>query len=312
MVFVGLFIFALLILTFIFMENSRTSAKDFFLHLGMMVSLYAVTIAFINLVFSVIGRAFPDMITNGYYWSQGSEISMPVATLIIVFPIFLILSRFVYKSYIESPDKKNLSIRKWLTYITLFIAGVILAGDLVTVLYKFLDGQDLTTAFLLKALTVLLVSGFVFGYYLQDIRERVSSNQRKFWAMGVALIILISIILGFAVIGSPRTQRQLRMDQETVYSLDNANWQVINYWQVNGMIPDSIPSLTPEIDYKKTGNMTYELCATFNHSNQYRGGNMGWVVGPKMPGVVDWSHNVGYHCFEMQIDPVMYPTQVRG
>lgn len=278
----------------------------------MMVSLYAVTIAFINLLFRVIDRAFPDMITNGYYWSQGSEISMPVATLIIIFPIFLVLSKFVHKSYVESPDKKSLGIRKWLTYITLFIAGIILAGDLVAVLYKFLDGQDITAAFMLKALTVLLVSGAVFGYYLQDIRERVGDKQRKLWAMGVVLIILISIILGFAVIGSPRTQRQLRVDQETVYSLDTANWQVVNYWQVNGMIPDAVPSLPEQIEYTKTGNMTYELCATFMHSNQYRGGNMGGVVGPKMPGVVDWSHNAGLQCFKLEIDPVAYPTQVRG
>ena len=299
------------------MENSRTSAKDFFLHLGMMVSLYAVVIAFINLLFRVIDRAFPTMITNGYYWSQGSEISMPVATLIIVFPIFLVLSRFVHKSYVESPDKKNLGVRKWLTYITLFIAGIILAGDLVTVLYKFLDGQDITAAFMLKALTVLLVSGAVFGYYLQDIRERVSDKQRKVWAGAVSLIILISIILGFAVIGSPKTQRQLRIDQETIYSLDNTNWQVINYWQMNGMIPEAMPSLPEQIEYKKTGNMTYDLCATFIHSNQYRGGNgmglgRGASFAPKMPGVVDWSHNAGYHCFEMEIDPVAYPTQVRG
>lgn len=295
---------------------SRVSAKDFFLHLGMIVALYTVTISFINLIFRVIGRAFPDMITNGYYWSQGSEISMPVATLIIVFPIFLVLTRFVQRAYEESPEKKNLGVRKWLTYITLFVAGIILVGDLVTVLYKFLDGQDITAAFLLKALTVLLVSGAVFGYYLQDIRERVSGKQRRMWAVAVGVIILVAIILGFAVIGSPRTQRQLRIDQETIYSLDNVNWQVINYWQANGMIPESMPSLPEEIDYTKTGNMTYELCATFNHSNQYRNGSgngRGMMVGPKFaPGMNDWSHNAGYHCFEREVDPVMYPTQVRG
>lgn len=296
-------------------NSNRVSAKDFFLHLGMIVALYTVVISFLNLIFRVIGRAFPDMITNGYYWSQGSEISMPVATLIIVFPIFLVLSKFVYKSYEEMPEKKNLGVRKWLTYITLFIAGIILAGDLVTVLYKFLDGQDITTSFVLKALAVLLVSGAVFGYYLQDIRERISGKARSVWAVATGVIILISIILGFAVIGSPRTQRQLRMDQEIIYSLENVNWQVINYWQVNGMIPETIPSLPEQIEYKKTDNMTYELCATFNHSNQYRNGRgMGSEANfaPKMPGVVDWSHNAGYHCFEMEIDPVVYPTQVRG
>jgi len=35
------------------MEN-KTSAKDFFLHLGAIVALYAVVISFLNLTFKII------------------------------------------------------------------------------------------------------------------------------------------------------------------------------------------------------------------------------------------------------------------
>ena len=52
------------------------------------------------------------------------------------------------KIYAVAIEKKQLGIRKWLVYVTLFISGIVLAGDLVTVLYYFIDGQDLTAGFL--------------------------------------------------------------------------------------------------------------------------------------------------------------------
>src|SRR3990167_3633568 len=168
------------------MEN-RASAKDFFLHLGAIVALYVIAGNFINLLFRIINKAYPEVASYNYYFQSGSEISLPVATLIIVFPIFVILSSLVNKIYEITPEKRELGIRKWLTYITLFVAGIMLAGDLITVLYKFLDGQDLTSAFLLKAIIVLLVAGAVFGFYLQDIRDKISSRSRKILAISVAV-----------------------------------------------------------------------------------------------------------------------------
>src|SRR3989344_2483110 len=136
--------------------ESKTTAKDFFMHLGAIVALYAVAIAFINLVFSVVNEAYPAVNSYSYYYSP--QISMPVATLIILFPLFLFLSFVTYKSFEAAPLKKERGVRRWLTYITLFVAGIVFAGALVYVLFKFLDGQDFTAAFLWKALTVLIVT----------------------------------------------------------------------------------------------------------------------------------------------------------
>ena len=304
----------LIVIIFIIMEN-KTSAKDFFLHLGSMVALYTVTISFLNLVFKIINKSFPEVASNIYAWGGGSEISMPVATIIIFFPLFVILSRFVYKIYTENPAKKDLGIRKWLTYITLFVAGIILAGDLVTVLYKFLDGQDLTAAFFLKALSVLLVTGCVFGFYLQDIRDRVSSKGRRVWAIVIGVIVLVSIILGFGILGSPKTQRLIRLDNQKISDLQSLQWQVINYWQVNGMIPESMPGAPEGVEYKKTGNLDFELCVTFNKENM--GVQSAGVPQPSYPvkSVTqndNWEHKAGLQCFSRTIDPVAYPTQVRG
>ncbi len=304
-------------------SQGKTSALDFFLHLGAIIALYVVVGNFINLLFRIIDRAFPTMITNGYYWTQGSELSFPVATLIITFPVFVIVSWLTHKTYETHPEKKNLGIRKWLTYLTLFFAGIFLAGDLVAVLYKFLDGQDLTTAFLLKALVVLVVSASVFGFYLQDIRDRVSAQRRKVWAIAIALIIIVAIILGFSVIGSPKTQRLLREDNLAITDLQNIEGQIISYWTMNGMIPSQIPENTftskelGSYTYKKTGDMSFEICANFNLSSSGQGRQQGMMAeipmgGRKGMGNGFGNHGAGMQCFERLIDPALYPTQVRG
>lgn len=335
----GVFII-LLILIKIIMENfstsseqTKTSAKDFFLHLGVIVSLYAIVISFLNLAFKIINKAFPEVTQNIYVWGAGSEISMPVATLIIVFPLFAVLSYFAYKAYAESVDKQEPWVRKWLVYITLFVAGIALVGDLITVLYKFLDGQDLTAAFLLKALVVLLVSGAVFGFYLQDIREKISQKMRRLWLIGVGIIILVFIILGFSVLGSPQTQRLIRYDNQKISDLQNIQWEIISYWQMNGILPASLdamrltqqyvviptdPQSKNDYEYRSTGAMTFEICAEFNRENMTNQNLYREVMPVSYPikgGVIqndNWNHPAGRTCFERVIDPIAYPTQVRG
>jgi len=326
---------SLIILIFINMENNRASAKDFFLHLGAIVALYTVTVSFLNLIFKIINKAFPEITQNIYAWGMGSEISMPVATIIIFFPLFILLSYLVYKIYAENPAKKDIGIRKWLIYITLFVAGLLLAIDLVTVLYKFLDGQDLTMAFLLKALSVLLVAGCVFGFYIQDIRDKISAHSRKIWAIAISVIILVSIILGFSVLGSPQTQRMIRYDNQKISDLQNIQWQIISYWQMNGTIPQNLSEISSDqqyfviptdpqsresYEYKATGLMTFKLCANFNQTdetNQYQYADvapMGYPASTKISVIQNnnWNHQAGQQCFSRVIDPVAYPTQVKG
>ncbi|MGH7250038.1 MAG: DUF5671 domain-containing protein, partial [Minisyncoccia bacterium] len=121
--------------------QTKTSAKDFFINLGAIVALYTTVVSLVNLLFTVINTAYPQ-ITSGYNYLSSQSISWPVATLIIFFPIFLLLMWLLGKDYKIHPEKQNSGIHKWLTYITLFIAGLTIAIDLITVLYYFLDGQE--------------------------------------------------------------------------------------------------------------------------------------------------------------------------
>ena len=153
--------------------KSKGSAKDFFLNLGAIVTLYTVIVSLINLLFTIINVAYPQ-ITNGYNYYGSQSISSPVSILIIAFPILIVLMWQLAKQNPEDSvarsieggvREKNVStIHRWLSYITLFLAGVTLVVDLITVLYYYLDGQELTTGFLLKVLVVFVtVAGGVDG-----------------------------------------------------------------------------------------------------------------------------------------------------
>src|SRR6185369_11553174 len=107
------------------MEPNQTKggAKDFFLNLGAFIALITVVVSLLNLLFTVINVAYPQ-ITNGYNYYGGSQsISWPVAVLIIVFPIFAVLLWLLGREYDRDPSKKS-TIHKWLSWITLFAAGV--------------------------------------------------------------------------------------------------------------------------------------------------------------------------------------------
>ena len=151
----------------------KTSPRDFFLHLLSIVMLYASAIAFITLLFQYINLLIPDIIQDSSYWAIGSIKDLgrgALATLIVVFPVYIWVSWFLNKDYTNNPEKRDLRIRKWLLYFTLFAAAIVIVVDFVTLIRSFLEGE-LSIRFLLKVLTVGFVAGSIFGYYLTDIKK---------------------------------------------------------------------------------------------------------------------------------------------
>jgi hypothetical protein len=311
--------------------NNKATAKDFFLHLGAIVSFYASAIALTTLLFQVINYAYPK-ITNAYQYYTPS-ISFQVATLIVAFPLFLFLSWLLQKSYAAEPALRETAVRRWLAYITLFVAGAVAAGDLVTLVYYFLDGQELTTAFVLKVLALFVVASGIFLYYFREIRNKIAPAERNAWRIAAALAILVSIAVGFMVIGSPADQRAKRLDSQRLSDLQTIQWQVVNFYQQKGFIPSALSELEDPIsgfvvprdpqtgapyEYKLIGQSAkaFELCATFERagSNQYYNGSMAAPTMPTEAGMKapeSWQHEAGRTCFSRAIDPQLYPVRTR-
>ena len=154
-------------------QTKKVSAKDFFIQLGAMVTLYASAISFTMLVFEYINVLLPDPLgIGGYYDTHGSfqSIRWSIAVLIVVFPLYLWLSWFLENGYKKYPERRKIWIRKWLIYLTLFVAAIIIIGNFVTLIYNGLGGE-LTPRFLLKVITLFFVTGSVFGYYFWNIKK---------------------------------------------------------------------------------------------------------------------------------------------
>jgi membrane protein YqaA with SNARE-associated domain len=154
----------------------KAGPKDVFLHLLAIITLYVSAGALINLLFSYIGIAIPDAL-DGYdtYNSTWRYDSMrfDVAILIVVFPAYLFASWLLNKGYTANPERRKIWVRKWLIYLTLFLSALILIGDLVALVNGLLRGE-LTTAFILKVLSVFVVIGGIFLYYFWDMRKHAA------------------------------------------------------------------------------------------------------------------------------------------
>lgn len=306
----------------------KSGPKDVFTHLLAIIALYISAVSFGALFFEFINRRFPDPLI---FYAAGSTgaIRWAIASLVIVFPVYVWLSWFIAKDVAADPAKRELKIRKWLIYFTLFAAAVVIIGDLIALIYNFLGG-DLTARFLLKVLAVLFVAAAVFGYYLWNLRsERMASRdpRMRLFVFGVVAVVVIATVAGFFTVGSPFAERMRRFDEQRVQDLQNIQWQIINYWQRKDKIPSSLEDLrdpisgfTPAVDpetasvygYRAVEKLKFELCADFKTSSIETN-----RLGPKAayrvsaPGATpeNWAHNIGRVCFERVIDPELYKLE---
>jgi hypothetical protein len=154
-------------------RRSTSGPRDVFLHILAIITLYTSAVSFTALIFQYINVLLPDPLERDAYYllqSYYRSIRWSISALSVVFPTYLATSWYLNKLYAASPEKRNLRIRKWLLYFTLFAASLIIVGDLVTLIYNFLGGE-LTARFLLKIFTVFFVAGSIFGYYFWDLRK---------------------------------------------------------------------------------------------------------------------------------------------
>ena len=305
-------------------DKPKTTPKDFFLWAGAMIALYASVFAFIALLFSYLNYTLPDELQ--YYGDPyASGVSYQMASLIVLFPIFLILMRVIRRDILRDPSRGQVWVRRWALYLTLFAAGGPIAGGLLPLIMYFFNGE-VTLRFILKVLVVLLVAGGGFLHFLADLRgywERYPARARMVsWA--TAALVLITIVAGFFIIGTPRQARLYRYDEQKVSDLQSIQYQITNYWQSKQALPAALTDLNDPLsyytaptdpqtgesyEYRATGATSFELCATFNAAASGTNGRA--LSRPMYPGEVadSWVHQEGRTCFARTIDPDFYPPK---
>lgn len=301
----------------------RNLPRDVFLHLLAIITLYWSAVSFVALLWQYINYYFPDVL-NGYYGYMGfaGPIRVAVSSLIIVFPVFILVSWYLNKIYRRESAVRESKIRKWLIYFTLFVASLIIIGDLVSTINMLLGGE-ITARFILKALSVLLVAGFVFGYYLDDVRRNTPTNLAKYFAWGSGALVLVAVVGAFFIVGSPATARLIQFDQQRASDLTGIQWEIVTYWQGKEKLPNSLSDLDDSISgytapsdpqtgvpyeysMKDAKNLVFELCATFNKEGKSNPNYEGPVPVTKNLYSQSWDHSAGRVCFERTIDKQLY------
>jgi hypothetical protein len=147
------------------------SAREAFLYLVLFATLYVSAYHLGSLLFDLINHALPDPADQQYRLMQlGASMRWSVASLLVAFPVFLFVARLLGRELARNPAKRLSVVRRWLTYMTLFLAAGIVIGDLITAVYNVLGGE-LTLRFSLKVLVVGAIAGTVFAWYLHDLRR---------------------------------------------------------------------------------------------------------------------------------------------
>jgi hypothetical protein len=152
--------------------RAYVSAAEAFLYGLIFVALAMTAWHLTALLFQLVDRWVPDPgETVRALDNDGMRLS--IAFLVVFFPVFLLLNWRAERASRADPGKRRSAVRKWFSYVTLFLAALGLLGDLIAVIYAFLSGE-LTLRFALKAASVAAVAGAVLLYFRAELDEASS------------------------------------------------------------------------------------------------------------------------------------------
>jgi hypothetical protein len=316
------------------MDKARVTPKDFFLWAGAMVALYWSVISFIFLVFNYIDYTYPDALsytpTDPYQSGVGHE----MASIIVLFPLYLVLMWFIRRDMHQDPSRKTIWVRRWALILTIFVTGVTIAVDLITLLTAFFNGTALTEAFLFKVALVLLIAAAGFMHFTADLWGYWDEypERKRAVGIGVGILAVLTIVAGFFIIGTPMQASANQFDEQKVSDLQTIQNEVIMYWQEEGKLPVSLAALSNSTSgvsvpvdeqtgqpygYDVLGKLGFKLCATFNAVTPAYAMTQNELTMPQAAPIGgsgvqyesdSWYHEAGTQCFTRAIDPARYPS----
>lgn len=150
----------------------QLTARDAFSYALLFAALGVTAWCTVYLIHNLIDSFITDQLDSQYHGKHlERSIRLNVSMIIVSLPIFIWISRLTNKKILDDLGHKRSLVRKWLTYLALFISALFFLGSAVFTIYNFLSGE-LGIRFALKVFVVALVSGGIFIYYYSNVEER--------------------------------------------------------------------------------------------------------------------------------------------
>ena len=131
-------------------------------------------------------------------------------------------------------------------------------------------------------------------------------NITRILTIASSAIVVIAVVAGLYLSGSPGEQRLLRLDERRVSDLLQLSYTISNYWDETSRLPAELAALVdgqrlrsvpqdPQsgaaYTYEISDVDTYRLCAEFARASLQR-----------VPSDF-WAHPAGSYCFELSVTP---------
>jgi type II secretory pathway pseudopilin PulG len=254
------------------------------------ILLGAVATGLGGLYFGIVNKYFPENLPF-----SPSTVYYSISSLIVALPLYVWAMRFWFRNFKGAAQRTESRLTKWLTYVVLLIASVTIVGDLIMLIFNFLQGES-SMRFFLKSIVVLTVAIIIFSFYYLErklIQFKKKVNQRKFSSIAIVTtaLAILGIVLGFLAAGSPAQARARQMDLQRTNDLQQIASAISNFAFDSNRLPMNLeevisnsrynfglqtndPVTKVEYEYLVQGTSTlakdtlqYELCANFSTDN---------------------------------------------
>ena len=105
-----------------------------------------------------------------------SGIRVSLATLMVSFPLFVLVWWYLLREVRLSPEKAMSGVRRWLSFLSLFVGAVTILTDVIIVVYYLVEG-DLTVRFLLKVFVLFIITGALSVYLALVLRSEAEARK---------------------------------------------------------------------------------------------------------------------------------------
>ncbi|NTW15026.1 MAG: hypothetical protein HGA38_01500 [Candidatus Moranbacteria bacterium] len=239
-------------------SGKKSSTADIILNLFSFILLGMSATAAGVVYFQVVNRYFPDPLAGAGLPDMQALVSVvhySIAALLIAFPLYIAVMRMWFRKFREDEGRTESRLSKWLTYLVLLGTSVTMVGDLITLVFTFLQGE-LTMRFFLKALIILAVTGGIFGFYFFErrkiqYRREVPARVFSAFAFSASAVAVVGIALGLLAGGSPASTRSLSFDVTRESDLRGLSDCIGQYAAKYGSLPASLDEL------RRTGSFAY-------------------------------------------------------